>query len=40
MRAGWLPTKLHQDFIDLLRRHTSETAAPALLKPALLKKVG
>jgi len=32
MRSGWLPTKLHQDFIDLLRRHTSNATTPALLR--------
>lgn len=32
MRAGWLPTKLHQDFIDLLRRHTADATTPTLLK--------
>lgn len=34
MRAGWLPTKLHQDFIDLLRRHTADATTPTLLKKA------
>jgi DNA-binding transcriptional LysR family regulator len=34
MRSGWLPTKLHQDFIELLRRHTSDATTPALLKKA------
>ncbi len=34
MRAGWLPTKLHHDFIDLLRRHTAQTTTPTLLKKA------
>jgi LysR family transcriptional regulator of gallate degradation len=32
MRAGWLPTRLHEDFIALLRRHTSDTATPTVLK--------
>jgi LysR family transcriptional regulator, regulator for genes of the gallate degradation pathway len=26
MRANWLPTRLHQDFIDLLRTHVKESA--------------
>lgn len=34
MRSGWLPTKLHQDFIDLLRRHTADATIPTLLKKA------
>jgi len=33
-RAGWLPTRLHQDFIDLLRRHTADATAPAPLRKA------
>lgn len=32
MCAGWLPTKLRQDFIDLLRRHTADSTTPILLK--------
>lgn len=32
MCAGWLPTKLRQDFIDLLRRHTADSTTPNLLK--------
>jgi len=34
MRAGWLPTALHQEFIDLLRRHTADTTTPTLLRHA------
>ena len=32
MCAGSLPTKLRQDFIDLLRRHTADSTTPILLK--------
>jgi LysR family transcriptional regulator of gallate degradation len=32
MRANWLPTRLHQEFIDLLRRHTADATSPTLLK--------
>lgn len=34
LRSGWLPTRLHQDFIDLLRRHTSDATTPSLLRKA------
>jgi DNA-binding transcriptional LysR family regulator len=34
MRSGWLPTKLHHDFIELLRRHTSDATTPAVLRKA------
>ncbi|MBI1684301.1 LysR substrate-binding domain-containing protein [Caulobacter hibisci] len=33
-RAGWLPTGLHQSFIDLLRRHTADTTTPTLVRQA------
>ena len=33
MRAGWLPTKMHQDFIEIVRRKTlTGTRTPALRK--------
>ena len=34
MRSEWLPTKLHVEFIDLLRRHMADAAVPAPLKKA------
>jgi LysR family transcriptional regulator of gallate degradation len=34
MRANWLPTKLHEAFVDLLRRHTADATTPTLLKKA------
>jgi hypothetical protein len=32
MRSEWLPTKLHVEFIDLLRRHMADAVVPATLK--------
>jgi DNA-binding transcriptional LysR family regulator len=33
MRAGWLPTKMHQDFVEIVRRKTATgTRVPALRK--------
>lgn len=32
MRAGWLPTRLHLDFIELLRRHMAEVGIHPLKK--------
>jgi LysR family transcriptional regulator of gallate degradation len=32
MRSGWLPTQLHVEFIELLRRHTADTAVRPMLK--------
>jgi DNA-binding transcriptional LysR family regulator len=34
MRANWLPTRLHLDFIDLLRKRMTETTVRPLLKKA------
>lgn len=34
MRAGWLPTDLHRDFIALLRAHTTASAKPPLIRKA------
>lgn len=34
MRSGWLPTKLHQGFIELLRRHTADATSPTMLRKA------
>ncbi|MGR4866570.1 LysR family transcriptional regulator [Caulobacter sp. LARHSG274] len=34
MRSDWLPTKLHQSFIDLLRRHTADATTPTMLRRA------
>jgi LysR family transcriptional regulator of gallate degradation len=30
MRANWLPTRMHRDFIDLLRAHLAQPAVPRL----------
>lgn len=32
MRAGWLPTKMHRDFIEIVRRKTTSRARAPLLK--------
>lgn len=34
MRANWMPTTLHTDFIDIVRRHMATSAAPAQLSKA------
>lgn len=34
MRAGWLPTRLHLDFIELLRKHMTETTVRPLIRKA------
>jgi DNA-binding transcriptional LysR family regulator len=31
MRANWLPTRMHSDFIDLLRAHLAQPALPRLM---------
>jgi len=34
MRSGWLPTAIHQAFMDLVRKHVTDTAVLPMFREA------